>query len=225
MTIKQKPFTRYNEEKKHDTFTVKLNPEEREEFEACKKIIEQLKLKYWKDIKILSHGELDLEHTSCPWNIDMDRISWIKKEEILEPVETKKEEVAPKKDWLILFSLSRYYSPMQWQKKYYANRTYEADVTMNCWASAIWNNGCLYPASWIEYTNENKNKSVACPKEYPIGTKIERVVGWESIIVTCEDRWSAIIKNRLDMYCWIWDWALDNWSTCVTGARYWKVIE
>ena len=43
MTIKQKPFTRYNEEKKHDTFTVKLNPEEREEFEACKKIIEQLK--------------------------------------------------------------------------------------------------------------------------------------------------------------------------------------
>ena len=114
---------------------------------------------------------------------------------------------------------------MKWQKRYYNNKTYEADVTMNCGASAIGNNGCLYPASGIEYTNNNKNKSVACPKEYPIGTKIELVVGLESIVVTCEDRWGAIVNNRLDMYCGIWNWALDNWNTCVTGQRYWKVIE
>ena len=207
----------------------KTEPTE-EQYKEVEKLIEEIRKKYWNDIKILWHGELDLEHTWCPWKkLDMERIIGTKKEETIDLIDgSKKQETEPmlqKKDRLILFSLSRYYSPMQWQKKYYANRTYEADVTMNCWASAIWNNGCLYPASWIEYTNENKNKSVACPKEYPIGTKIELVVGWGSIIVTCEDRWSAIIKNRLDMYCWLGMWALDNWDTCVTWKRYWKVIE
>lgn len=41
--IKQKPFTKYNLEKKVDTFTVKLNEEERKEFESFKKIIQQTK--------------------------------------------------------------------------------------------------------------------------------------------------------------------------------------
>jgi len=43
MTIKQAPFTRYNEEKKADSFTVWLNKDEREILETCKVILEQSK--------------------------------------------------------------------------------------------------------------------------------------------------------------------------------------
>jgi orotidine-5'-phosphate decarboxylase len=43
MAIKQEPFRRYHEEKKTDTFTVKLNAEERMEFESWKKMIHQEK--------------------------------------------------------------------------------------------------------------------------------------------------------------------------------------
>ena len=40
MGLKQKPFKKYNLEKKADTFTVKLNPEERLEFEIWKYAIQ-----------------------------------------------------------------------------------------------------------------------------------------------------------------------------------------
>ena len=43
MVIKQKPFVKYNLENKVDTFTVKLNPEERKEFEQDKHLIQQQK--------------------------------------------------------------------------------------------------------------------------------------------------------------------------------------
>lgn len=39
----KKPFVRYNLEKKTDAFTVKLNKEERAEFENFKRIIQQTK--------------------------------------------------------------------------------------------------------------------------------------------------------------------------------------
>jgi len=43
MAIEQKPFVRYNEEKKNDTFTIWLNAEERTLLERSKKIMEQSK--------------------------------------------------------------------------------------------------------------------------------------------------------------------------------------
>jgi len=43
MALKQEPFTRYNDEKVADTFTVKLNEAERSQFEKAKRIIEQKK--------------------------------------------------------------------------------------------------------------------------------------------------------------------------------------
>jgi len=36
---------------------------------------------------------------------------------------------------------------MTGQKRYYNNKTYEQDTTMNCGSGAIGNNGCLYPAN------------------------------------------------------------------------------
>lgn len=43
MTIEQEPFQRYHEEKKVDSFTVKLNESERKVLEECKQLIEQTK--------------------------------------------------------------------------------------------------------------------------------------------------------------------------------------
>lgn len=45
MTLEQEPFVRYHlgEKPKVDSFTVRMNPEERKEFEDLKKIIEQPK--------------------------------------------------------------------------------------------------------------------------------------------------------------------------------------
>jgi len=43
MSLEQRPFIRYNMEKKVDTFTVKLNAEERANLEAMKQILQQEK--------------------------------------------------------------------------------------------------------------------------------------------------------------------------------------
>lgn len=43
MALEQEPFVKYNLDKKEDTFTVKLNEEERAELEQVKKAIEQTK--------------------------------------------------------------------------------------------------------------------------------------------------------------------------------------
>jgi hypothetical protein len=43
MGIEQQPFTRYNEEKAIDSFTVRLNPNEREFLNKSKLILEQKK--------------------------------------------------------------------------------------------------------------------------------------------------------------------------------------
>lgn len=122
----------------------------------------------------------------------------------------------------IEFSLSRYYSPVKWQSRYYDWKTYEQDVTTNCGASAINNDDCLYPANWMLLKQEHKNKVVACPMEYEKWTKIYLEWIW---VVTCVDRWWAIVWNRLDIYCWIWEYALDNWETCKTWIRKWYIVK
>lgn len=43
MPLIQQPFRKYNEGESADTFTVKLNPEERQMFDRLKQIIEQKK--------------------------------------------------------------------------------------------------------------------------------------------------------------------------------------
>jgi hypothetical protein len=59
MILEKEPFVRYNEEKKVDSFTVRLNEEERALLEKCKKVIEQpkdstaLKILAWIGAKVL----------------------------------------------------------------------------------------------------------------------------------------------------------------------------
>lgn len=123
------------------------------------------------------------------------------------------------KEWIDI-SLSRYYSVMPNQKRYYNWRSYEEDFKMNCSGNP------LVTANWHQLTDADKYKSVACPKEYPLWTRIYIEWVWE---VTCNDRGSAIkTKNwevRIDMRCGIADDALDNWSKCPTWKRKWYIIE
>ena len=167
-------------------------------------------LEKYPDMEIKWHG--DFQAKNCPginfdWskiygNINSKYYSW----------ENKKEEIT--------FSLSRYYSVQPNQKRYYNWRTYEEDFKMNCAGD------CTVPSDWWKLTNEDAWKSVACPKEYPLGTKF--YLEWIGE-VKCRDRWWAITKQwevvRLDMYCWLWDYALDNWSKCPTWIRKWYIIQ
>lgn len=194
------------------------------QYDTLSQVISSIRSRYWSWIVIIWHWQLEKEHTAYPWKLfDRKKIN----SPVIEEINKKSiNDMHDKiKDWYTMFSLSRYYSPVVWQKRYYNWRTYEADVTMNCWKSAIGNDWCLYPSSWKKYSLSDKNKSVACSPKYPIWTKFELDIDWTKIIVKCEDRWWAIQNNRLDMYCWIWDHALDNRKTCITWQRWWKVIK
>lgn len=170
-----------------------------EQYDAVNNLYRSLISKYG-DMQVKWHK--DFQSKNCPWkNFDFSKIKKTEKK---------------------MFSLSRYYSPMPWQSRYYNWKTYEEDVTMNCWASAIGNNWCLYPANSMLLKNEHKWKVVACPPEYPLWTKIHLSWIW---VVTCVDRWWAIKWNRIDMYCWVWEWALDNRSTCPTWKREGYIVE
>lgn len=100
------------------------------------------------------------------------------------------------------YNITRYYSPITWQTHYYKNKTYEQDVTMNCWASNIGNDWCMYPANWVKLTEKDSLKVVACPWQFPLGTRFE-IESYGR--VKCIDRGSAIQWRRLDLWAWYWD--------------------
>lgn len=172
------------------------------QYDSVKKLIVEITKQYpW----IIVKKHWDFQPKNCPWvNFDMNKL---KENKIVN-------------NWT--FWLSRYYSPIKWQKRYYNNKTYEQDTTMNCGSNAINNNGCLYPASGRELQNDMRWKVVACPPQYPLWTKIQLEWIW---IVECIDRWWAIQWNRIDMWCWIWDNALDNWDSCPTWKRNWYLLD
>lgn len=155
-------------------------------------------------------GHWDFQPKNCPGkNFDWNKI--VKKKQTKTATQNK----TNNKSWTITFSLSRYYSVVPDQKRYYNWRTYQQDFNMNCAGD------CLVTADWHPLTDDDMYKSVACPKDYPLGTKIYLEWVW---VVTCHDRGWAITNNRIDMRCWIWDKALDNWGNCPTGTRQWYVL-
>lgn len=186
----------------------KWQPNE-EQYKMVNQLIKWILEKY-PDMEIKWHG--DFQAKNCPginfdWskiygNINSKYYSW----------ENKKEEIT--------FSLSRYYSVLPNQKRYYNWRTYEEDFKVNCAGD------CTVPSDWWKLTNDDAWKSVACPKEYPLWTRF--YLEWIGE-VKCRDRWWAIVKQwetvRLDMFCWLWDYALDNWSKCPTWIRKWYIIQ
>lgn len=150
----------------------------------------------------------DFQPKNCPWvNFDMARLKNI----------NSSKPVIPSKKWEILFSLSRYYSPLPFQKRYYNNKTYQNDVCMNC--GCWWD--CSTTANGHILVPEDRTKSVACPSEYKLWTRIYLEWVWE---VVCNDRGWAIKGNRLDMRMWYGDAALDNWNSIRPWMYKWYII-
>lgn len=155
------------------------------QYETLGQLTEWIEKKYWK-LKKIWHREAS--PTSCPWKFFDKKMV--------------------RKD-LITFKISRYYSPVKNQKRYYPWRTgwYLADKKMNCWVTS----NCLVTASWLPLRKEYAGKIVACPKWYKLWTKFYIENYW---IVTCKDRGWAINKQnwiiRLDLRMWIWDKWLNN---------------
>ena len=98
------------------------------------------------------------------------------------------------------FQISRYYTPVPGQPRYYRN-TYEEDFKVNCQGD------CLVTADGYRLKPEDAYKIAACPPHLPIGTKIKLDgIG----IVTCRDRGSAIQGNKLDIWTGEGNIGLDN---------------
>lgn len=126
-------------------------------------------------------------------------------------IETKQS--TKNQQYLGVYKLTRYYSPLPTQKKWLPwekgyhdsnNRQFKGDPSNRI------------AADGTELGNGDHNKVVACDKTIPLGSKL-LIEGHG--IVTCKDRWGAIKGKRLDMYCWVGDWAIENWGRCITGEQ------
>lgn len=70
------------------------------------------------------------------------------------------------KEYIGVYNVSRYYSPMPGQKSYYLNRTYEADLAMNTSGDP------LVTASGYRLTAQDAHRAVACPPNFKLGTRL-----------------------------------------------------
>lgn len=105
------------------------------------------------------------------------------------------------KEYIGVYNVSRYYSPMPGQKSYYLNRTYEADLAMNTSGDP------LVTASGYRLTAQDAHRAVACPPNFKLGTRL--FIEWIGN-VTCHDRWGAIKGKRLDLWAGIGEQGLEN---------------
>lgn len=107
----------------------------------------------------------------------------------------------PDKQYMWLYSLSRYYTVIPGQKKYYLNRTYEEDFEINC----EWD--CFKPANGHLLSDDQWGKVVACPPNIPLRSKL-LIEGIGE--VTCHDRGWAIKWRKLDIWMWVGDAGVDR---------------
>ena len=173
--------------------------------DAIVKLIEELQTKY-PHFTVTAHSLVDRNKWTC-WKAVLLRY-W-------QEVEKNN------KKW-IKFKLSRYYSVMPNQERYYWGRSYEEDFAINCQGD------CTITSAGHKLTSEEAGQVVACPKEYPLWTKFYIEWVWQ---VTCRDRWWAIVKQwevvRIDLRSGIWDiWRTNIEKNKVpTWERMWYVIE
>ena len=193
------------------------------QYKALQDIIALHEENNWEQ-KIIWHR--DASPTACPWKL-FD-FSLLEKD----------------LSWYVEFELSRYYSPEPNQSKYFSSipwyfsqeyldmfskyeRWHEMDVCMNCWCDLDKNTpkklyDCTTPADWKKLNKDEAMKVVACPKEYPLWTRIYIDWLWE---VVCRDRGWAINKNRVDVRMWYWMDAQNNWEKVIAWKQFWFIIE
>lgn len=148
---------------------------------------------------------------SCPWKyFDQNMIA-----DFLKQIIVKK----PIVWWVWNYVLSRYYSPNATQTDYF--KTYLADVKMNCWLNKDWTAwDCSHTADGTLLTNEMAWKVGACP-EWLFGRDIWIDMWFGKQEFKCVDKGSAIVWNRLDIWCgYGQDWysAIKNWVCKNTGT-------
>ena len=105
------------------------------------------------------------------------------------------------KEYIWVYSISRYYSPMPGQKSYYLGRTYEKDLEMNTSGDP------LVTADGYRLTEKDAHKVVACPQPMKMGT-ILFIEGIGEVV--CHDRGGAIKNKRIDLWAGIGDEGLNN---------------
>lgn len=165
-----------------------INEPSQKQYEAINKLIKEIEARNGK-LEIKWHK--DFASKNCPW-------TKFEREKI-----TAKPMVAPKqKTQGDKFILSRYYSPVEWQKNYF-RWGYENDYKMNC----QWD--CSITANGTKLTKEMVGKVGACPKEMKWQT-IKLDLWWEVIDFYCADVGSAITEWRIDIRCWFWQEWYDN---------------
>jgi len=142
-------------------------------------------------------GHLHTKPTSCPGKYLLEAI-----DDMLNP------------EKITQFQVSRYYTPVPNQLEYYRD-TYEEDFKVNCL------NDCFVTASGYRLSDKDIAKVAACPPEYKFGTKID-LDGYG--VITCIDRGSAIVKNRLDLWLGYGEAALLKLKTTPAGLLNGKVI-
>lgn len=132
--------------------------------------------------------------SSCPWkNFNPSRI--------LEPKLWK---------YLWVYGITRYYTPVRWQRTYLWSKNFESAFKLNCMYKPNRPYGwCLDTASGYRLKPEDAFKMAACPPNLKHNTKL--FIEWLGE-VTCVDRWWAIKNKRLDIWAWIWDQWIKNLS-------------
>jgi len=118
------------------------------------------------------------------------------------------------------YILSRYYSPEPNQTEYFKG-SYLADVKMNCWLNKDWTAwDCSHTANWYKLKEWEEWLVGACP-QWLKWKHIQIDMGFGKQDFYCADVGSAIIGNRLDIWCWFWEtwynW-IKNWTCKNTGT-------
>lgn len=176
-----------------DAFIDDAFPAERKEYQAS--------ITRWDTVQLVDYD-----------NGNKRIVKTIKKQQVNpEPVQPQLEQPTleleePKTEKTLIgtYKLSRYYTPVKWQSKYW-NGNYQKEFSMNCqWNCRITANG--------HYLEEHEVwKVVACPKNIKLGTRLLMVYPrWWEFEVTCHDRWWAIKGMRLDLRCWVGQEWYDN---------------
>lgn len=142
----------------------------------------------------------------------------------------KPEEIIKDPNYIGEFTLSRYYSPVPNQERYFMWVDREREIRMQCGCPGgnCNEDGCKYPADWKLLTDADIGKSYACPPELPLGTKIKLVFHWWEVEGVCRDRGGAIKNARLDARCWYWMDGLNNIEQgkgCFTGKAKIYIIK
>lgn len=120
-----------------------------------------------------------------------------------------------------IWSISRYYSPVAGQTKYYSG-DYLKDVKVNCGLNPDGTpSDCLHTADGTDISKAAPFTIAACPPELPFGTRLQiEGIG----IVTCHDRGGAIKKKRIDVWAGIGMDGLANIADPKNPAGYLNVI-